>query len=182
MKAGFLMLASFGLASCWQTGALPVGQAPDWAFEGRFIQVWGTSHVGEITNARRRDGDAMSTEVVLARAPGQLMEDGVEVAVMAFRLRITCDPLDYKIDRVTRVAQDGRVLASENVTENAVVEPEGPYMALVRELCADGAPDRMDFTSLDAFRAEGLSRFRAESLSRSRIPQAPAPPPTVRPA
>jgi hypothetical protein len=156
-RIGILALAGVALVACSQVKAFEVGRAPDWTFTGRFIDVWGSRQAAEITSARRRDGDDIITEVVLARAPGQLKVGDVEVAVAAFRLRIGCAPVFYRIERITSLAQDGRVLFSQ-VIDDPLDMPNGPYTALANELCADASQVQPDFTSLSAFREEALSR------------------------
>lgn len=161
MRMGLLALACVALSGCSDMEPIRVRQPPDWAFTGRFIDVWGSRQAAEITSARRRDGDDIITEVVLARKAGQLMEDGVEVAVVSFQLRISCDPVTYEIVRTTRLAQDGRILGvddSPNGDDGVDWSPEGPYTGLARQLCSQAAPDQTDFTSLEAFRSEALTR------------------------
>ena len=136
-------------------------EAPD-PFTGRFVQVWTAQDVGEITSARRRDGDVIFTEVATPCRPRQCAPttDGSEVSVISYRVRISCEPeADYELDRQTLWAADGRVLQRRTVDGDAVTwNPEGPYAGLARELCAGTAPDRTDFASIDEYRTEALGR------------------------
>lgn len=152
-----VVLLTTVLAACSAPVPMPTEASSIDDFSGRFINVWGVQNIAEIPSARVRNGSQISTEVLVPRSPGQIVENGVDAVAISFRLRIDCRPVSYDLVHQTSYAADGRVLSSRP-TAGEKFSPRGPYSDLADELCAGDELSHFDFTTLDEFRQQAATR------------------------